>query len=103
MDTLFWLLAGHFIGDFPFQSEWMAREKGRSWEVNGYHALVYTATLFVVAAIGNVALPPQALLVFLLSHFLIDPLKARWGIIPSIWIDQLLHLAVIGIVAVTLL
>ena len=93
-----WLLAGHFIGDFPFQSEWMVREKGKSWEINGYHAAVYAATIFIVAKIGGITLPPWAVLFFFTSHFLIDPLKARWGIVKDIWIDQLIHLAVIFLI-----
>ena len=98
LETFLWFLAGHFIGDFPFQSEWMVIEKGKSWEINGYHAAVYTASMFLVAQIGGIALSPLALLLFFVSHFLIDPLKARWKIIKSIWIDQLLHFLVILLV-----
>ncbi len=83
------------IGDFPFQSEWMATQKGKSWEINLYHALVYTATIFVVAGIGGIILPFSALTLLLVSHFLIDPLKARWNVIKHIWIDQILHLIIL--------
>jgi len=84
-------LACHFIGDFPLQSEWIAINKGKSWEVNFYHAVIYTA-IFVLMG----ATPIQAT-VLCVSHFCIDPLKARWGIIKSIWQDQILHLIILCI------
>jgi len=95
MTPLLWLIAGHLLGDFAFQSEWMALNKGESWEINFYHAAVYTATIFVVAAIGGITLSVAALLILMISHFCIDPFKARWNLIHSIWIDQLLHLMVL--------
>ncbi|MCL5017368.1 MAG: DUF3307 domain-containing protein [Patescibacteria group bacterium] len=98
MEKILWLLAGHLLGDFPFQSEWMAANKGSSWEINAYHALVYTATILVVAEIGGIYLPIPALLLFFGSHFMIDPLKARWKVINNIWEDQLMHFAVILLV-----
>lgn len=100
MDKLLWLLAGHFIGDFPFQSEWMVANKGTSWEINTYHALVYASTIFVIAKIGNIELSALAFFILFASHFIIDPLKARWKIIKSIWIDQLLHFIVLVFVGI---
>ena len=78
-------LACHFIGDYPLQSEWMVLNKGKSWEVNFYHAATYAA-LFALAG----ATPIQTA-ILCVSHFCIDPLKARWGIVKNIWQDQLLH------------
>jgi len=86
--------ACHAIGDFAFQNEWMAREKGKSWEINFYHAFVYTAP-FALLALTPLTITPSALAFLLVSHFFIDPLKTRWGIIQHIWQDQLLHLIVL--------
>lgn len=99
MEIFFWLIAGHFLGDFAFQSAWMSEEKGSSWEINAYHAATYAATMLVVMAIGGLYLPPAIMGLFFISHFLIDPLKARWGIIKSIWLDQILHFMVIVLTA----
>ncbi len=95
MSELILLLACHFIGDYPFQSLYFAENKGESWEINFYHAATYTA-VFVIFA--HVSVP--AALILLVSHFVIDPVKARWQIIPAdkVWIDQLLHFAVIGLI-----
>ena len=88
-------IAAHFVGDYAFQGAWFAREKGRSWEVNFYHAATYTAPFVLFAHAGWLAA-----IIILISHFLIDPLKARWKIIPTnmIWMDQILHFAVIAFV-----
>jgi hypothetical protein len=84
------LIACHFIGDFPFQPEFLALGKGKSWELNLYHTLVYTATFILF---GDVSLLIAGII--FITHFVIDPLKARWKIIPYLWIDQLLHIGVL--------
>lgn len=89
------LLAGHFLGDFAFQSSWMAEKKGKSWEINFYHCLVYTASVLALGKLGNYSLTVFGLLVIIFSHFFIDSLKARYEKIPYLWLDQILHLLVL--------
>jgi hypothetical protein len=89
-DLVLLLIACHFIGDFPFQSEFFALNKGKSWEINFYHAITYTAT-FVIFAKIDIAFS----ILLLITHFIIDALKARYGLIKHIWIDQILHIMVI--------
>lgn len=96
---ILWLIAGHFLGDVAFQPDWVASKKGKSWEINGYHAFTYTAAIFVTAGIGGIVLSPLVLTILFISHFVIDPLGARWGIIKSIWVDQLLHFIILGAIA----
>lgn len=91
LETLLLALAAHFIGDFALQSAWMASEKGKSMEINIYHAIVYTST-FIIFRVG---FSPISLLILTISHIFIDPLKARDSKIKYIWQDQLLHIAVI--------
>lgn len=91
IENLIILIACHFIGDFPFQSEWFVSFKGKSWEVCVYHAAVYTATFVIFTDITMIF----ALILFV-SHVIIDPLKARWHVLPYIWQDQLLHFVVIN-------
>ena len=90
ISTLLIWLACHFIGDFAFQSTWMSIEKGKSWEVNFYHCATYTATFVLFAH-------PSLLATAILfgTHFVVDPLKARYKVINSIWLDQLLHVLTI--------
>jgi hypothetical protein len=89
---LIWL-ACHFVGDFAFQSTWMTLEKGKSWEVNFYHGATYTA-VFVLFAHSS----PLASAVLFSTHFVVDPLKARYKIIGPIWLDQLIHVATIVLI-----
>ena len=64
----------------------MSIEKGKSWEVNFYHAATYTA-VFVLFAHSSVL----ATAVLFGAHVIVDPLKARYRVIGPIWVDQLLH------------
>ncbi len=90
LQTLLIWLACHFVGDFAFQSAWMSMEKGKSWEVNFYHSATYTA-VFVLFAHSS----PLATAILLCTHFVVDPLKARYKLIGPIWLDQLLHIITI--------
>lgn len=90
MELLFIYFACHFLGDFPFQGDWLGLNKGKSWELMIYHCLIYTATFIIFAKVSLIF----ALILFL-SHLIIDPLKARYKLIKHIWIDQLLHTVVI--------
>ncbi|GAC1649646.1 MAG: hypothetical protein NVS4B12_18870 [Ktedonobacteraceae bacterium] len=91
--TLLIWLACHFIGDFAFQSTWMSIEKGRSWEINFYHCATYTATFILFAHPSLVAT-----VLLLATHYIVDTLKARYKIIGSIWLDQLLHMLTIMLI-----
>ena len=93
IQTLLIWLACHFIGDFAFQSTWMSIEKGKSWEVNFYHCATYTATFILFA---RPSLTATAIL--LVTHYIIDTLKARYKVIGPIWLDQILHVLVIFLI-----
>jgi len=91
--TLLTWLACHFIGDFAFQSTWMSKEKGRSWEVNFYHCATYTAVFVLFAHASSIAIA-----VIFVTHFIIDTLKARYHVIAYIWLDQLLHIGTLFLI-----
>ena len=82
--------AGHFLGDFACQNQWMAENKGKCWEVLAYHSLTYTAAFRLIGETN-----PLRMAILAVSHFIIDTLKARWRIIPHIWMDQALHAIVL--------
>lgn len=88
MEGFILLVAIHFIADFPFQPEFLALNKGKSWELLFYHCAVYTGAF---VAFGKVSMVMA--LIILVSHLIIDPLKARYKIIKPIWVDQLLHIS----------
>lgn len=102
MEHLIFLFATHFLGDFPFQSEWMVMEKGRrapdgrpnpNYEVLGYHVAVYVATNFAFSRLVGYHPTWQGVTADAVTHFVIDTLKSH-GVIKQIWQDQLCHLTV---------
>lgn len=93
MERLFLLIGTHFLGDFPFQSEWMVKFKGSDREVLCYHVLVYVSTMYLFMRLCGYQPTPQGMVADAVTHFVIDTLKCR-GVIKSIWLDQLCHLTV---------
>lgn len=92
MERLLLLVTTHFIGDFAFQSEWMAKCKGTSREVLFYHVATYVSAMYAFMLASGYHPTPQGILVDGAVHFLADGLKGR-GIVKSIWLDQCIHLA----------
>jgi hypothetical protein len=91
MEQFLLLMACHFIGDIALQSEWLAAGKAKSWEINFYHVAVYVS----VFVLFGVDLSILSLIILFVTHFIIDSLKARWGIIKYVWQDQILHIFVL--------
>jgi len=101
------LIAGHFIGDFLLQPDWMVTRKGRSRVALLHATIVAVATGLLF---GNVATWWWLLPVLLLTHMLVDLIKASAdrrigersvnGRVTLFLLDQTVHLVVL--VAVTL-
>lgn len=91
---LLWV-ACHFLGDFPLQGDYLSSMKGKSWEHLFYHCATYTGVfiLFVHPSLWAIA----ALFV---PHVIIDALKARYRLIPWLWLDQALHIVTIAFILV---
>lgn len=51
-DLLFFLILGHFLGDFAFQSDYMAKAKPTSRSVLTKHVAIYTITLAFTLWLG---------------------------------------------------
>ncbi|MEK7614871.1 MAG: DUF3307 domain-containing protein [Patescibacteria group bacterium] len=90
----------HFVGDFAFQSAWMAMEKGKNKEVLLYHCLTYTApfalAIVLLGRLSNYHPNILSVLIIFLSHIAIDTCSARLKVIKTVWGDQLWHLSVLG-------
>jgi hypothetical protein len=114
MSTFSWLLIGHLVGDWMFQSDWMASEKH-----NGLRspALLVHCTLYTLIMVGFLAIAQrqapdfgtalQFLLLIYVSHWLIDGMQAAvlWGHLLGqtdqkfvrIVVDQTLHILVLAL------
>ncbi|MBD3258934.1 DUF3307 domain-containing protein [candidate division GN15 bacterium] len=110
-DLLFFLILGHFLGDFAFQSDRMARDKPNSRSVLTVHVAIYTITLAAFLWLGlELNDDPRfftwttliVLLLIYIEHWLQDLMKGfkfangKQGF----FIDQGLHLIVLYIVRI---
>jgi hypothetical protein len=114
LSTVLSLFLAHLLADFPFQPDWIAREKGkRLWPTlvhAGVHYVLASACLFGFTGISLWSLFHQCLLAaYVAAHILIDATRTRLitrTAIPDNWvsflIDQLAHAATLVGVALAL-
>lgn len=74
----------HVIGDYLFQSDYLAENKGKDWYILIVHCLLYTVPFVFTFGTG------WQWFVLFGTHIIIDTLKARYNKINIIQ-DQLLH------------
>ena len=82
---LYILLACHMLGDYVFQSDFLARTKGENWWHMAAHCVLYTVPFAAVFGIDG------RICWLLASHVLIDTMKARWHAIGYAQ-DQTAHI-----------
>ena len=104
-DYLIWGVFWHLMADWILQNEWMALNKGSlrhpaAWVHGGIHALLMLLVF-----------PWWAALIIGISHMVIDTraIAMRWqslfgqttsgpfALPVALWLDQVLHVAIIGI------
>lgn len=78
------LILCHLIGDYVLQTDFIAKTKGTNWYHLIVHCALYCLPFFVVYG-----LTWQLIFIFI-THFVIDPLKARYNKINYVT-DQSLH------------
>ncbi|RFU69542.1 DUF3307 domain-containing protein [Peribacillus saganii] len=107
------LLIGHLIGDYLFQTNWMAMNKAKKWDALLVHSAVYTLCIALIAWIGFGGLSLLDILIILLSHIFLDrrtfivwwvrnvmrsdPNAVGWLVIMT---DQVFHIIILGLVVV---
>ena len=108
MDVLFFLILGHFCGDYAFQSDRLAEKKNSSKIILAYHVLIYILTLWIFMLIYSLIYQPglyleASLLLFLaflfVEHWLQDFLKGRINNCSRqmYYIDQVFHIVLLYI------
>lgn len=71
MDLLAWLIVGHLVGDFLFQTRWMAEKKASQWDALLLHTLIYTLVIAIFAKpLGG--LNWFSLFIIFLAHVILD-------------------------------
>lgn len=79
MATLIILLFVHLMGDFFFQSDWMATNKSKDWLALGYHASIYSLCFIMFGFWFYV--------VTFVTHFITDAITSR--ITSKLWFIDL--------------
>lgn len=99
MSKILFVLMAHMTGDYFFQSDYLAMNKGKDNYILLVHSVLYTVGVALVAYIMGVELSVWQMAVLSGLHFPIDYVKAR-GITPkklgnkkSLILDQILHYA----------
>ena len=84
IELLLKLVFCHLIGDYVLQSDFIARTKGENWYHLFVHCVLYCFPFYMCFGID------WRLLIILVAHLIIDPLKARYKKINYIQ-DQVIH------------
>ena len=106
-EILTFLLLGHILGDFYFQSEFMALKKDEDIKWVIYHSIVYGIVILLFTKMISTSFNNRYILILIVSHFVIDTIKyfvIRKHIIEKkknyiFSIDQILHIAILMIVS----
>lgn len=88
MKTLILFLMCHMIGDYVFQTDFIAKTKGSNWYHLFVHSILYCVPFALVFGIN------WQLAIIFAVHMIVDPLKARYNKLTYKQ-DQLAHLACI--------
>lgn len=109
-ELLIWLIVGHLVRDFLFQTRWMAEQKVKKWDALVIHCLLYTGTIGFFALLGG-GLSLWSLALILAAHMGLDRRSFTvWWLkhvnksdnMPWLVIvhDQVWHLLVLALVTV---
>ena len=110
-DLLFFLLLGHFVGDYAFQTDNMAKTKGNSGRSLSLHVLVYTVTIGCFWWLGKSLngdsrfFGMTACLILgglYVQHWLQDYYKSAYtnGSKQGHFIDQAIHISVLYLIRI---
>lgn len=108
-DLLFFLLLGHFCGDYAFQTDRMARGKGNSVMLLTAHTLIYTFFVAVALTLGLTLnksgglyslITVYTLLLVFVVHWVQDYVKATKysSSKQAYYLDQVIHVTVLFII-----
>lgn len=99
-------LFAHMLGDFVFQSNFLATNKGKDGYILFVHSFIWTFCISIVLCIVNSgAISIYAFLFLLITHMLIDLAKSS-GLFgttrKALYFDQFLHALCIIIIYILL-
>ena len=84
LNNIFKIIICHMIGDYVLQCDFIAKTKGSNWYHLFVHCILYVVPFAVAFGLD------WEIYVLLITHLIIDPLKARYNKITYTQ-DQVLH------------
>lgn len=102
---IYFIIFSHWVADFIAQSDWMAKNKSKSWVALSTHILAYTATLLAIISVANPSIHAwKYALVNGAAHFVVDAITSRitaklyakadiHNFFVVIGLDQAIHMA----------
>lgn len=84
VEKIFLIVLCHAVGDYLFQTDFLAKTKGINWYHLFLHCMMYAGPFYLVFGWC------WQLALVTIAHFPIDAMKARWGKI-TYWQDQVIH------------
>ncbi|TFE01832.1 DUF3307 domain-containing protein [Jeotgalibacillus sp. R-1-5s-1] len=109
MTPFSWLFLSHLIGDFLFQTGWMAANKASKWIPLLVHCAVYTLIVALISWIAFDGLSVIAILFIFITHVILDRQQfVKWWVKkvmqtpagPDKWltivVDQIFHLIILA-------
>ena len=84
MENIIKIIMCHAVGDYLFQTDYMAAEKGKDWYILFIHCVCYCVPFAAVFGID------WRLVIMFAVHVVTDALKARYKMI-SLITDQFIH------------
>ena len=110
MTPFSYLLIAHLIGDYLFQTSWMAMNKHAKWLPLFVHSFVYTAVIAIASFVAFEGLSWWAILFVFVTHVIVDrrtivlwwvknimrtdPKQVGWLVIM---VDQVFHIIVLAV------
>jgi UPF0716 family protein affecting phage T7 exclusion len=110
-DLLFFLLLGHFVGDFVLQSDRVAQQKRSSLLALSGHVFTYTLSVALCLMAGLIILNQTGfinslmliiLVALFVEHWLQDFVRSRWFVQgkQSLYLDQFVHVIILFVLRI---
>lgn len=74
---IYTIIFSHWFADFIAQSDWMAKNKSKSWVALSLHILMYTTSLTIFLSLVHPETAWKYALVNGVAHFVVDAITSR--------------------------
>lgn len=72
MSNFDYLLIAHLLGDFVFQTKWMADNKANNWLPLLFHSFIYTAIIWIISYFAFGGLSLTGCILIFGGHLILD-------------------------------